>query len=95
MRRICWTSLARQDYYDNIDYLLMEWSEQTAQNFIDAADHVEQLLKRGNVEFEKTDMPGVYRCVICSQVSLFYRLLEFDTVELLRFWNNYQKPSDL
>lgn len=45
MRRICWTSLARQDYYDNIDYLLMEWSEQTAQNFIESLRPVFAALK--------------------------------------------------
>lgn len=35
MRRIIWNEFARQDFYQNIDYLLKEWSEKEAQAFID------------------------------------------------------------
>ena len=35
MRTVQWNKLAVRDYYDNIDYLLREWSEKEAQEFID------------------------------------------------------------
>lgn len=34
MRRITWNEFARQDFYQNIDYLLKVWSEKEAQAFI-------------------------------------------------------------
>ncbi len=35
MRTVHWNKIARLDYYDNIDYLLRDWSEKEAQEFID------------------------------------------------------------
>ncbi|HKL34347.1 MAG TPA: type II toxin-antitoxin system RelE/ParE family toxin [Tangfeifania sp.] len=35
MRKIVWNNKARLDFYENIDYLLENWSEKEAQNFID------------------------------------------------------------
>jgi plasmid stabilization system protein ParE len=40
MRQIRWNRLASQDYYDNIDYLLKNWTEKEAQNFIDEVDEI-------------------------------------------------------
>lgn len=35
MRTVRWNKLARLDYYENINYLLKNWSEKEARNFID------------------------------------------------------------
>lgn len=95
MRTIRWNKLARLDYYENINYLLENWSEKEAQNFIDQVSEIETILSMGNVEFESTDRAQIKRCVINKQVSLFYRVIDEKNVELLRFWNNYQHLSGL
>jgi hypothetical protein len=95
MRTVHWNKIARLDYYDNIDYLLRKWSEKEAQEFIDAVEETEFILKQENVEFQNTDMPEIKRCVICKQITLFYRILDTKNVELLRFWNNYQHANKL
>jgi len=95
MRTVHWNKIARLDYYDNIDYLLRDWSEREAQEFIDAVDETEFILKQGNVEFQNTDMPEIKRCVICKQITLFYRIIDKKNIELLRFWNNYQHAIKL
>ena len=41
MRKIRWNPLSKTDYYNNIDFLLKEWSEKEAQNFIDEAYELE------------------------------------------------------
>ncbi|HNV53135.1 MAG TPA: hypothetical protein PLH91_04375 [Tenuifilaceae bacterium] len=90
MRSLIWNKLAKVDYYENIDYLLREWSEKEAQEFIDEVQEIENILRKGVVEFQDTDRQDVKRCVICRQVTLFYRVIDSNTIELLRFWNNHK-----
>ncbi|MDX9769022.1 MAG: type II toxin-antitoxin system RelE/ParE family toxin [Tenuifilaceae bacterium] len=95
MRKVYWSNLARLDYFANIDYLLQEWSDKEAQNFIDEVNDLEFLLKQGLVDFQGTDYPTVKRCIVCKQVTLFYRIIDNHNIELLRFWNNYKDKSKL
>jgi len=90
MRTIRWNQLARRDYLENIDYLLLDWTEKDTQKFIDKVSEVVALLANGNVEFQNTDRIGIKRCVITKQISLFYSVIDEDKIELLRFWNNNQ-----
>lgn len=90
MRSLIWNKLAKVDYFENIDYLLREWSEKEAQEFIDEVQEIENILRKGVVEFQDTDRQDVKRCVICKQVTLFYRVIDSNTIELLRFWNNHK-----
>lgn len=87
--------MARLDYYDNIEFLLSEWSEKDAQEFIDEVDKTEFILKQENVDFQNTDMPAIKRCVICRQITLFYKVMDKKNIEFLRFWNNYQNDKKL
>jgi hypothetical protein len=73
MRIVHWNKLAKLDYYDNIDYLLRDWSEKDAQEFINKVDDIEFILKQGNIDFQNTEIPNVKRCVISKQISLFYK----------------------
>lgn len=95
MRKVHWNKMARLDYYDNIEFLLSEWSEKDAQEFIDEVDKTEFILKQENVDFQNTDMPAIKRCVICRQITLFYKVMDKKNIEFLRFWNNYQNDKKL
>lgn len=95
MRRIKWNKLAREDYYGSIDYLLRKWSEKEAQNFIDEVDEILFILKQGKVDYQETDYPGVRRCVIRPQITLFYKIIDAQHIELLRFWHNKQDDKIL
>lgn len=90
MRTVQWNILARQDYKENINYLLQNWSDKEVQNLIDKVFEIESILVKGNVEFQNTDRVGIKRCVINKQITLFYRVIDEKNVELLRFWNNNQ-----
>jgi len=90
VRTVQWNNRARSDFYENIDFLLHNWSEKEAQAFIDQVSKIELILKQGNVEFQETELANVKRCLIRPQISLFYRVIDKENVELLRFWNNYQ-----
>ncbi len=45
-------------------------------------------LKAGNVEYKESDYHNIRQCVVCKQITLYYRHLNDKEVELLRFWNN-------
>lgn len=86
---VIWAPQAKQDFWNNIDYLETEWSEKTAQNFIDKVNTTIELLKNDNVLFIKTNYKSVYKIVITKHISLYYRI-ENTNLELLRFWNTFQ-----
>ena len=95
MRRVVWNSLAKSDYFENIDFLLNRWSERVAQDFVDEVHNVEYLLAQGNVDFQETNRTDIRRCVLCKQIVLFYRVVDDNNVELLRFWNSHQNETRL
>jgi len=39
--------------------------------------------------------PDIYSQVISKQTTVFYRLRETQTIELVFFWNNQQNPDTL
>ncbi|SFD75536.1 type II toxin-antitoxin system RelE/ParE family toxin [Flavobacterium phragmitis] len=86
---VIWSPQAKQDFWNNIDYLEAEWSEKVAQNFIEKVNTTITLLKNDNVLFLKTNYKNVYKIVITKHISLYYRI-ENTNLELLRFWNTFQ-----
>ncbi len=93
MRIVRWNNRARTDFYENIDFLLQNWSEKEAQAFIYKVSEIEFILSKGNVDFQQTEIAGIKHCVIRRQISLFYKIIDHENVELLRFWNNYQNKN--
>ena len=88
MRKVLWNNRAKLDYFENINFLLDNWTENEAQQFINEVNHIEHILSIGNVDFQDTDFAGVKRLVVRKQITLFYKILDSHTIELLRFWNN-------
>jgi plasmid stabilization system protein ParE len=95
MKILIWTDLALDDYHLNIDYILQEWSEKEALQFIEDVDLVLQVLKSGIVEYKESNYKNVKECVVCRQITLYYRHLTANKIELLRFWNNMMEKKRL
>lgn len=91
---IIWSEQARRDYEENIKYLLKEWSEVSAMNFIDEVDAILELLKTNPKLFPETDYMSVRKVVIRKQITLFYKE-EGSSLFLVRFWNTFQDPDKL
>jgi hypothetical protein len=66
-----------------------------AQQFIDEVNHIEFILRQGNVDFQDTDIKGVKQIVIRKQITLFYRVINKKHIEFLRFWNNNKNTDKL
>lgn len=95
MRKVRWNNKAKLDYFENIDFLLEKWTAREAQKFIDEVSHVEFILAQGNVDFQDTDILGVKRFVIKKQITLFYKIVDENNIEFLRFWNNNKDETQL
>ncbi|CAC9973674.1 type II toxin-antitoxin system RelE/ParE family toxin [Flavobacterium panici] len=95
MIRIIWTKIAKNDYWKNIEYLEKEWTLQDVYNFIDKTDALVDLLLKQNLTFKPTNYKDVFQIPVTKQVTLYYKILKNNDIELLRFWNTYQNPKKL
>jgi plasmid stabilization system protein ParE len=90
--KVTWSKKALSDYHSIIDYLILEWSENSAEKFIDQVYSKIQLIKSHPDAFEKTDFSKAKKIVITKQITLFFRVSKSE-ISLLRFWNNHQNPK--
>lgn len=95
MVQIIWTTNAKKDYWRNIEYLESEWTLQDVYNFMDKTDDLIELLTKQNLIFKPAKYKEVYQVPVTKQITLYYKVLESDKIELLRFWNTYQNPKKL
>ncbi|NOS56412.1 MAG: type II toxin-antitoxin system RelE/ParE family toxin [Cyclobacteriaceae bacterium] len=91
---VVWTDEALADYHQNIDFLLKEWTDQVALDFIEDVDAVISLIVSRPELFPLTDYRGIRKAVVRKQITLFYKISD-NSIQLIRFWNNYQDPSRL
>jgi plasmid stabilization system protein ParE len=85
MKIFFWTDTALNNYHENIDYLLRDWTEKKALNFIDDVERVLFNLKKGTLEFKESNYKGIRECVVCKQMTLFYRHIDNNKIEFLCF----------
>lgn len=52
-----------------------------------------RILKIGNIEFRKVRNRSFHVAVVSRQISVYYRIHTKGTVEIVRVWDNRQKPS--
>lgn len=92
--KIIWSDEAIADYQQNIDYLLKEWSEQVAIEFIEDVEAVIELIKSHPELYPLTDYREIRKAVIRKQITLFFKSKKGE-IHLIRFWNTYQDPEKL
>ncbi len=94
MREIIWSDNAKSDYDNNIDFLLREWSVTEALQFVDEVAAILKTLPLMPEMFPATGYKDLYKGVVCKQITMLYKVTP-TTIELIRFWNNYQSPDRL
>lgn len=95
MRKIIWSPKAQKDYAGIIDFLLQRWTLKEVQQFIDQVENTISILQQGTVEFRKTKYRKLHVAVISEQISVYYRIHSTKRIEIVRIWDNRQKPSKL
>lgn len=89
---IIWSPQALEDYFQNIEYLELKWSNKEVRNFIEATDAAISIISKSPNTFRFADYNDVRQVPIMPQITLFYRA-NSHSVQLIRFWNNYQNPE--
>ena len=60
---------------------------------MDKTDNLIELLVKQNLIFKPTNYKGVFQVPVTKQITLYYKVLENNNIEFLRFWNTYQNPK--
>lgn len=95
MRKIIWSPKAQKDYAGIIDFVLQRWTLKEVQQFVDQVENTIFILRIGNIEFRKTKYRKLHVAVISEQISVYYRIHSSKMVEIVRVWDNRQRPSKL
>ena len=92
--QVIWSDEAVLDYHQNIDYLLENWSVKVAIEFTEDVEEVIQLIKTHPKLYPLTNYKEIRRAVVRKQITLFFKVKD-DTIDLIRFWNNYRDKEEL
>ncbi len=91
---IIWSDDAKLDFEENIEYLLMDWSEKSASKFIEEVELILELLKVNPKLYPKAGYKSIRRAVIRKQITLYYQYND-SSIHLIRFWNSNKDPKAL
>lgn len=92
--KIIWTPEAKESFNLNVDFLLRDWGVQVTSDFLDRVDEV--ILKiQSDPKLYPPIARDIHRCVVVKQISLYYKIVSPQQVDLLVFWNNYKDPETL
>ncbi len=85
--KFIWTLRAELTFQAEQDFIFRKWNEQEVIKFVKLVyNNIERLKVFPELgKLEKDDKRSV---VISKQTTLFYRIIDEDTIELMLFWNN-------
>lgn len=76
-------------------YLENEWSSKVKKDFIVKLDRSIALVSRLPESCpESKQMPGLYKCVVTKQTTLYYRIKN-QTIQIITLFDSRQNPSKL
>jgi plasmid stabilization system protein ParE len=93
---VIWTPRAEETFNKNIEYLEQDWDNQVLQAFFNRVDEVVDTMAQDPQLFPLHKSSKVIRrCVVTEHITLYYKLKNDFTIDLLTFWNVYQNPKKL
>ncbi|WP_052143687.1 type II toxin-antitoxin system RelE/ParE family toxin [Wocania ichthyoenteri] len=92
--QVAWTKQAEDSFNETVDYLLEAWTVKEANNFIELVEAIVYKIELNPKLFKVSIFDKESReVVITKHTSMFYRLLNKNTIEVEYFWNNYRNPK--
>lgn len=77
------------------NYLLNNWSDKVATDFIIKVDEILFLISLNPKLYPQTKKrKGIRKCVVTKQTSLYYHLLK-NEIEIITFFDNRQNPNKI
>lgn len=89
---IFWSDSAKKSYYEVIDYLEQNWSQQEITQFILRTEAVLKLISHNPTIYPAIKL-NIHRCVLSKHNSLFYTI-EDNTIIILSCWDNRKVPKE-
>lgn len=93
--KVSWSVEAIDDFEKNIHYLRREFSQTDIIQFINKTENILTEISTKPKLFRKTNYRDIHVVPTVPAITLFYRIISDNEVELIRFWNNYQNPDSL
>lgn len=93
--KVFWTQEAETTFNKNVDYPIEEWDEAVVENFIrKTEDAISVISKHPTLYPVINKKKRIHKCLVVKQISLYY-VIHDKRIDLLTFWNNYQRPGKL
>ena len=92
--KITWSDKAEEDFDQNIQFLLEEWTETVVQDFTFETERVLKIISINPKAFQKHKKMKCHIVPITKHITLFYDVKRKE-IELLRFWNNFKNPRKI
>ena len=90
-----WSPRARNEYLSIVGYLLEEWGEKVAGNYVRRIKEVlNTIAERPKLYPATGKRKNVRRCVVSKQTSLYYRIRR-DCVQVVTLFDNRQDPNKI
>ena len=94
--RIKTTREAESTFNQNLDYLEKEWNNEVMIEFLNRVDQVVETINENPFLFPLVGYENdVRKATINKRITLYYRIIDEVTIELLSFWNNYRDPTKM
>ncbi len=92
---VLWSSKAEGDFDEQINYLIQNWSVESADRFIDEVLGIVDSISRHPFQYPAWEgNQHIRRCVVNQHILLFYQIRNEEIV-LLTFFPTRQNPEDL
>jgi plasmid stabilization system protein ParE len=93
MPQLFWTKRATQELFENLQFVLENWTEKEAKAFNKELNRILKIIVSNPKCFQRTNISHVHVVPIIPKVSLFYRLEKNGDITILCLWNNQLNPN--
>ena len=94
-KKVVFSKRARRKLEKLLVYLESEWSLKVKNEFIEKLDRcVLQISQHPESCPVSGEFPGLYKCVVTKQTTLYYRIEEKE-IQVITFFDNRQDPKKL
>ncbi len=94
-RKVIISKTAEKKLSSLFEYLLENWSAKVKSNFIKKLDHNIDIIKLEPETFPESQRdPGLRKCVITKQTTLYYRF-DSDQIKIVTIFDTRQNPDKI
>ena len=91
--RIKWTDNALEELKMTFEYIEDNWTEKELRNLSSEIERALNLISTNPKLFPKLENRNIRRAVIKKLNTIYYRVIENNSIEILSFFSNRQNPE--